>query len=483
MFGELTRKVGAVAVGRLGTSLAAVGTNILLAWLLTSKAENGLAQKVFIVAQIAVLAGAFGIQTSLYYFLPRLPDARRRGFILQSTALMAAIGLGLAAVVWVGAPTLAYWMRGTPGEPATDLTRLTQLLRFGALTIALGIPAMVADPVFIALDRAWFAAGNTLAGMALQLGLIAVALGTGMPLQWIFIAIAASAAIRLTASLAFTFFGVPRSTPGGEKQGALLLQQLTYVLPVGMTSLVDTISSWLDRTLISHYFDAAQLATYTYGAVEIPFISIVIGSVAPVLLSRFSSDLKEGNYRAVLEIWHRATSKGAVILFGLFFMFLWIAPEFIAAVYSSKYRDSALYFRIYLALLPVRIVAFMPILYAMGRNTYVLVGTAIEVLLNLALSIILIHQIGMAGAAVGTVLSTLWQAWFYLSGIRLGMRTTWRSLLPWPELLRDFVKAAAFFLPLALLKVLDLPDTVDVVAAGLAYALYAWYRVLPRLRA
>ena len=318
--------------------------------------------------------------------------------------------------------------------------------------------------------------------MILQLGLIAVALGSGMPLTWVFIAIAVSAATRLTASLAFTLVAVPPSASHRGSEGALLLQQLTYVLPVGMTSLVDTISSWLDRTLISHFFDAAQLATYTYGAVEIPFISIVIGSVAPVLLSRFSSDLKEGNYRAVLEVWHRATSKAAVILFGLFFTFMWIAPEFVAAMYSPKYRDSALYFRIYLALLPVRIVAFMPLLLAMGRTRYVLVGAVIEVLLNLAFSLILIHRIGMAGAAVGTVLSTLWQVWFYLSGIRLGLRTTWRSVLPWPDLLRDLVKAAVFFLPLALLQVLALPDAVDVVAAGLVYALYVWYRVLPRLR-
>ena len=157
MFGELTRKVGAVAVGRLGATLAAVGTNVLLAWLLASKTENGLAQKVFIVTQIAILSGAFGIQTSLYYFLPRLADDRRRRFIFRSVLLMAAVGLLLSFVVWASAPVLAHWMRGTPGDgnAGTDIARLTQLMRFGALTVAIGIPAMVADPVFIALDRAW----------------------------------------------------------------------------------------------------------------------------------------------------------------------------------------------------------------------------------------------------------------------------------------------------------------------------------------
>jgi O-antigen/teichoic acid export membrane protein len=214
----------------------------------------------------------------------------------------------------------------------------------------------------------------------------------------------------------------------------------------------------------------------------------VIGALTPVLLPLFSELLKTGDSSGVLEVWHRATRKGAVVLFGLFFFFVWLAPEFLVAVYSNKYRDSSLYLRIYLLLLPVRVIAFMPLLFALGRRNYVMVGSAIEVVLNLTVSLILIRGtgLGMAGAAVGTVAATIWQAWFYLGGIRRGLGVGWRNVLPWSGLARDFVHAAMFFLPLALLKiqyVRVMPEWMRFAFGSALYAVFVWYVILPRLRA
>lgn len=474
MFGELTKSVGAVAVARLAGAGGALATQVLLAWML-SRQTNGEIQKAFVVVQMATLAGSLGIQTSLYYFLPRLENKQKRAFVVQSVALLTLLGVVFSGLIFLLAHRIAGWMH----QP-----NLVPLLHAGALSVLAALPAMAAEPLFIAEKRPWYSAFNAIGSAGLQVLLVAVSLVAKLSPEMIFFAMAAASLVRLLPAFWFLLAHVPAGAwilPGL----GLLSHQIAYILPVGLTSMVDTISSWLDRTLISIFYDAPSLATYSYGAIEIPFISFVIGSVMPVLLPRFSALVREGRHADVLEIWHRATLKGARVLFPLFAVFMTMAPELLATLYSPKYRDSSLYFRIYLCLLPVRIIAFMPVLFALGRRKYVLAGSVVEVLINLLLSVALITRtpLGMAGAAWGTVGSTLLQAWFYLEGIRGGLGVKWSAVLPWKALARELAGPVLLALPMVLLKFWAVPDAVRALAAGTLFAAYAWFYILPRLRA
>lgn len=467
---QLTQKVGAVAVSRLAVALTALGTNMLFAWTL-SKPENGMLQKVFIVTQVAILAGSFGIQTSLYYFLPRVEPHQKKSLVVQSGGILLALGLFCALLIFGFSSALAAAFR----RP-----ELAPLFQVAALSVLLTIPALISDPVWIAEDRAWMAAFTAANAGVFQLAAVAAVLLMKLPLHYVFLAIAGAAVIRLLPFLLYGYRLLPTG-PAFSSNSALLRQQVVYILPVGLTAMVDTISAWLDRTLIAHYYDEASLATYTYGAIEIPLISLLIGSLTPVLLPEFSRLLKEGKRDEVLALWRRTTQKAAVILFGLFFLFMWAAPAFVVTLYSPRYHDSALYFRIYLLLLPVRIIAFMPMLFALGKQRQVMTGAVGEILLNLVVSVFLIRAtpLGMAGAAIGTVISTVCQASYFLYHIGSGLGVTVARLLPWGALLRLFGKCALFFVPVALLLLVQLPPSVELLAALMYFAIYGWYHILP----
>jgi Na+-driven multidrug efflux pump len=153
-------------------------------------------------------------------------------------------------------------------------------------------------------------------------------------------------------------------------------------------------------------------------------------------------------------------------------------------LYSERYRESALYFRIYLTLLPLRIIAFMPMLFALGRTRWVLAGAVGEIGFNLGLSLILMLRtpLGMAGPAIGTVLATLLQMLFYLEGIRRGLNVEWRNVLPWQALVTDFVRAGAWLLPLALLPISGFSPLLALLIGGFLYATYLLVVALPNLR-
>lgn len=469
MLEVLTRKVGAAAVSRLATVAAWVGTNVLLAWML-DKHQNGILQKSLIVVQMALFAGVLGTQECFRLILQRLDRISRRNFVV-SLFLMAGF---LAAGVAAGAPWFALLM----SEPD-----LRALLWPGALVVLGVLPVAVIEPFLVAGNRAKIVAVMSIGAAVLQLTLVAAVLALHKPAQYVLYAIAAAGFLKL-------LLGVPVRKPlpvatSETELGLRLPRQFAYLLPIGLVSTTDMISNWLDRALVSVFYSSSDLATYTYGATQVPFLWMVIGLAAPVLLPQCFALPKDGNLVGVLDLWHRGIRRAAIVLLSSFFVFLWIAPEFLTMLYSGKYSDSAPYFRICLALLPVRIVAFMPMLLALGRSSYVIAGTVAEVVLNLAASLFLMQytRLGMAGPAWGTVLGAVWQAWFFLRAIRESLGVTWSAVLPWRDLARDCYKCGSFFLLLAVPKLLHVPSVAMVAMSGLLYAIFVWYHVLPCLRA
>ena len=478
MFGALTRRAGGVAVAQAALAAGAVGTDMLLAWML-DRQTNGLLQSAFIVTRVALLAGALGIPTSLYFLFPRTDEGERGRLIGQSFGILAVIGAVLGGVIWAGAP----WIADLLGQPDV----VTGLLRSGSLAVAVGLPALLAEPVLIVSGRPWLAAANAAAGALVQVGLIAAAVAFWKSPEAVFPALALAGALRLGVPLAVVWRSLggisPERTVPSWRQA--IAAQMAVAFPIGLTAAIDAASSYLDRAVVARLFSPAELALYRYGAQEVPLIGLVIGALTPVLLPRFSALLQEGRLGEVLKLWKRTVAKTAVVLFGILWALLWVAPEFLAVLYSPLYRDAAVYFRIYLLLLPLRVVAFMPMLYALDRGRFVAAVAGGEVMLNLVLALLLIRGtgMGMAGAAWATVLATATQALVYLIAIRQGLGCHWSDLLPWEDLSRSLLRAAFFFLPLGILKVVPVPDPLMVGGALLWGGVYLCVVAFPRLRA
>jgi O-antigen/teichoic acid export membrane protein len=466
--------VAVVAAGRLAIPAAALVTNMYLARVLP-RAGVGQIQQVYVHLQIVLNIAAVGIQTSLYNFLPRLEMPARRTLVRQSVGAAALVGLILSGAVWMRAADVARWLGNPQAAP---------LVQAGALALFVGMVATVADPLFICMGRTELSALATAAGAIVQVAAVVAFVRDEGRLMWFFLAITAGQALRLVWALGFVRVALPAQS-GAPQPWALLREQMLFALPVTLVAAVDTLSSYLDRVLVAHLFDAASLAVYTNGAIELPFIGIMIGAVMPVLLPHMAGELAAGRRAEVHAVWGRAVRKTGLILFGLFWMFVWIAEEFVVLLFSARYRDSAQFFRIYLLLLPMRAVAFMPMLYALGKARTVLVGAVGDLVLNLGLSLGLIRWggVGMAGAAWGTVIATVLQSAFYLEAVRRAMGLRWGNLLPWRGLAADFGLAALWMLPLGGAALVGAGAWTKLGLAALLGATWAVWVALPRLRA
>ena len=172
-------------------------------------------------------------------------------------------------------------------------------------------------------------------------------------------------------------------------------------------------------------------AIYINGAIEIPLIAIITGSATSILLPELTQRYNAGDFKGCLQLWQNAAVKCARIIFPAAVLLFIIAPEFIQTLFSEKYVDSALPFRIYLLMLPARIVIFGAIFIASARNHLVLIRAIIGLALNLALSIILVQKMGYIGAAVATILLVYgWAIPFSMHFVARILHSTILSILP-----------------------------------------------------
>jgi O-antigen/teichoic acid export membrane protein len=263
--------------------------------------------------------------------------------------------------------------------------------------------------------------------------------------------------------------------------------QLKYAVPLGLAGMIGKISLSLDKMIVSSMCTPEQFAVYVNGAIEIPLIGILTGSVMAVLIPDLVKIYKAAQYQELMELWHRAMVKCALFIFPIMIFLFVMAPEVMRVLFSVKYEASAVPFRIYLLLLPIRITTFGAIFMAAGKNTLILYRTIVGLLLNLVLSIILIKFIGAIGAAVATVIVIyVWNIPYCLFFIGKILHTGIFRIFPYQRLANILLIAVLPSIILGIGLVWDASDFVKVITLGgfysLAIILLYWWRKWIRLQ-
>jgi len=84
---------------------------------------------------------------------------------------------------------------------------------------------------------------------------------------------------------------------------------------------------------------------------------------------------------------------------------MFAAPVLFPIVFNPDFKDSALIFNIYLLLLISRVLFPQTILIGLKKTGFILWVSVIELVINVALSLILVQIMGLIGVAVATVIA------------------------------------------------------------------------------
>ena len=451
------------AVLSSGQFLATLNSVILAAILarLFSRQDYAAYHQTLLTYNVAAPLLALGLPNALYYFIPR-DKGRARSILTGNLLLLILTGGVFAAALWCGGNGLLAQRFKNPA--VRDL-----LLMYSPYAM-LALPVGAVNACLLSCGRT-----NTSAVFHVLARTLTLVCVVGLVLVWRIphAAIAGTVVAELAVFLVALLL-MYRVAPGQEWRPdvANLWEQMRFSIPLGLASMVGLMSRSVDKVIVSSMCSPEEFAVYVNGAVDIPLIGILTGSINVVLLPEIVQLYSEGKAEAALSLWRRAAVKCSRILLPSTCFLFAMAPEVMRVLFSTAYEASATPFRLYLLLVPIRVVAWGPMLMAAGKSSWILWRTATSLVLNIVLSVVLVHHMGYLGAIIGSICELyLWSVPFYSASISKLYGCHVLKVLPLRELL--LILTLSLFASLVFFLRPYLPfhgDIVRIVVFGVLYA-------------
>lgn len=392
---------------------------------LFTKTEYATYRQTFLVYRFSAPLLMLGLPMALYYFLTEESNKPRQ--ILMENVLMLFMGGGLLALFLLlgGADYIAYRFSNP------SLRHTLKLIAPYAIFV---LPATAFGPTLISRDRVNVAAIYNFVSRAFTLGTVLISV---FFLRKVMVAVGAmvGASILTSVIALFLMFHTCNKGPWHPTLSGMK-RQLSYSFPVGLSQIIGTMSRDIDKIIVSSLCAPSVFAGYINGAMEVPFIGILTGSVTSVLVVDYTKLYREGKVDEIVRLIHQAMFKTGMVLIPLMFFLFLIAPEIMVVLFGSKYAISAQFFRVYLLLLPVRTLTFGSILRATGRTWPILGQPLLTLPVNAIFSWWGVKYYGPLAAAVVTVITTYTIAVpYYMLWVRKVLAVPIRALFPWKRLL------------------------------------------------
>jgi O-antigen/teichoic acid export membrane protein len=398
-------------------------------------------------AQAGALALATGLSQILVavVYLLAARDADPAAFGL----VVAAIGLGTAAVGFVDFGTNSFWVReGARATLGADVLRQRMATKT-AISFAVAFVWTAVTASFFAESQVWIA-GPVLLGMLMSQTL-QVPLRSASRIEVVAACILADRAVAIVSFLLLTLAGLEAIdvlwvslvlgslcssglllalTP---RQQRISLSDLRLSNPwrgsryFGLSTLANSAQS-LDVTLLTAVsgsvsagiFGAVSRWTQPMGLLAAAFSSVI----APVAARARSLDAAWPEIRRAVWMPAGAVAAAAVVFVA--------APTVVELLLGPAYADSAIVLR-YLALASIASIIGQPImvvLQALGRDRFAAAAMAMTVVIQLVLILLLAPSSGALGAAVASAAAQALLVVVLLIGLWSEIRRTRRSTDP-----------------------------------------------------
>jgi O-antigen/teichoic acid export membrane protein len=276
----------------------------------------------------------FGMAESLYYFLPKQPEAGGRLAVNATILLVGCGGITALALYWQ-AERVASWLHNA---------ELAPLLPWLGIYTALTLTGASLDIAMVARKRFGLAAVTICLSEMFRATLFVLPALITKELRWLLIGGIAFGCMRLCAVGVFAI----REFPGNLRPDtSLLRQQLGYALPFQVAALVEALQVNLHQYAVSHHFDAATFAIYAVGCLQIPAADLIAMPAGNVMMVRMQEEIREGRSKSVLGVWKDTTSRLLMLLLPLTGFLIVASRDLILLLYTEAYRSSISIFAIW----------------------------------------------------------------------------------------------------------------------------------------
>ena len=435
------------AVLMIGSKIVAHAAFLLIGVVLArtlTQTEFGTFSQVWLVNKSLLFLFELGLPISVYYFLPRMREDQKKGFILQTIITLVLFSLPFSAALYLLAEPLAINFN----NPA--LADHMRLFAFYPLVI---LPSVSTEEILLTLGQVRSAALFESLSKIAMISAVAAAAIFGQRLDLVFKSLIVYGLIQTLLGLWLVWQPVKHlklKFSLGEWRS-----QLAYAAPYGLSTLSGALNYQVDKVLVSLFNPPAAFAIYAAGAFEIPLGGVTSLPVVSVMMSDLTQMYANANIKGFLSMWHESMRKLALPVLAVMTFLMVFAEPVVTGLFSAKYIDSVWPFRIYLLFCPIRITVFDYILASLGKTQMVLKAQVVAMLVNIAVGFVMLKAIGWLGAAVSAVLASYLFIGLLLNKIRERLGVSWAQVMPWRDL--ALVGGVAIATSTACLPILWLP--------------------------
>lgn len=346
-------------------SLSSFGFSIISAMILSrylDKESYGTYKQVLYVYNSLLMIFTLCLPQAFGYFLPRVPKVEGRSVVNKITNVLLILGSVFAILLFLGASTIASFLKN---DNLVDAIKLFSLVPFFLL------PTMGLESIYATYRQTQIVTIYTFSTRIILLicvvcpviifhqGYMGALLGFLLASFFNFII-----ALYLKSR---PFKGLKHKVTSYTYKDIF-----KFCLPLAFAAIWGMLINSSDQYFISHYFGTITFAEFSNGAMELPFVGMIVSACSTVLYPLFSKYDHEGTgvREKIFPVWQSVFRKTALIVYPLVIFCWFFATEIMTLLYGSKYAESGVFFRIKLIANFFTIIAFSPLILAIGKLNY-----------------------------------------------------------------------------------------------------------------
>ena len=373
-------------------------TSILQTMILSrelTKVEYGTYSQGLLVINFVMPFLMLGLSNAITYFSGQNRNDKQK---YVNTIVTMVLCLGCVGTICIfGAQSLILPYFGNEG--------LTAILPFVAFLPLLLNMISVFQTLFVAEDMATSIAIRNAIVAVLQIIIVAISVFFLHDIRAIFIMLIILDCLQIALfSIVFRTRRYSIHLQLIEKEVAK--EVLRYSIPLAFSTAIGTLSVYMDKLLIGRMTSVEDFALYTNMAKELP-LAFIVGSFTTVIMPSFIRLHANGQDRVLANYWKKYLELGICITWILCGTAIFCSRDLLLFLYSEKYSRGIAIFIVYLVCELCRFSYFGIILSAFGKTKIIMYSSALSLICNFVLNIVLFRMLGMIGPAIASLASII----------------------------------------------------------------------------
>jgi len=422
---SLTKQMALLFSGRTAAFFFSLFIPIVLVRTLSVE-EFGLYKQLFLVSGTLMVILRFGMEPSLYYFIPRDPEDKHT-YISQTLIFYLVIG------------TVAFFLSFYTGDIVAKLVNnrgIAQLLPVLTFFTAVMLISTPLEAIMISLRHAREASLTTFGTELMKAGLIigaAFSFGTVSSVLYalLFLGLCRGLVliVYLVKGIGFRF---------NSLQSGYLRRQLSYSLPLFFAAVARSFSDSIHYYMVSYVYGITSFAIYSIGFLQLPLITIFFDSIVQPSLVRIAEFERSQDVEKITMIISDVVKKMTAIFLPTYSFFTINASEFITTLYTAKFQQSIPIFMVSVLTLVLSIFNFNYVLRALGDPKFLLVVNLLRLFSTVLFVYVGLKVSGLLGASTGVVISLVLSNLFILVKVKGTLKVRLGNLFPMRALMKIF---------------------------------------------